>query len=380
MTEVDETLPEDGDPEEVLAEGPTPGSTARDGVPAHGTAPTDPAPVDTGPARRSWRVRIGLFLLVASVAATVVLLVVRMTALQELHALLVGIAGVTDLAMFGVVPVAVIGALLARGPGGLPVRWSAPVVCIPLVAALQFSWPSLIGLVAPEDATSGKPLTIAAQNLWRLNPDPEGAARTVLDTGADVLVLSEFTPMHARAFQELGAHESYPHRVTRLRSDSQGMVVMSRFPLVPARRQPRLFRLVTDVRPPGAESLTLVATHLPAPNRPGQLPDWKRELRAVTADAGAAGGSVVVAGDFNSGDGHRLFREMAREAGLRSTQDHGGGGISPTWPMAGRGVPPLMRLDHILVGEDVGVEGFEFLPKVGADHRGTFARLRLQPS
>lgn len=353
MTDVDEAPPEERDPERP------------------------DAPAIEPPERRSLRVRLGLVLLVASGAATALLVVVRMTALQELHALLVGVAGVTDLAMFAAALLTAVGAVLARGPGGVPARWSLLAVAVPLVAALQFSWPSLVGLVAAEDASTGERLSVAAQNLWRLNPDPDRAARVVLDSDADVLVLSEFTPRHARAFQDLGADEVYPHRVARLRSDSQGMVVMSRVPLVPAPRQPRLFRLVTDVRPPGSQPFTLVATHLPAPNRVGQLPFWKDQLRAVAADAGAAEGPVVVAGDFNAGDGHRLFRSMASGAGLRSTQDHGGGGMTPTWPMAGRGVPPLMRLDHILVGEDVGIEDFEFLPEVGADHRGTFARLRL---
>ena len=36
-----------------------------------------------------------------------------------------------------------------------------------------------------------------------------------------------------------------------------------------------------------------------------------------------------------------------------------------------------MRLDHVLVGDGVGVDGVEVLEDVGADHRGVEARLRV---
>lgn len=36
-----------------------------------------------------------------------------------------------------------------------------------------------------------------------------------------------------------------------------------------------------------------------------------------------------------------------------------------------------MRLDHVLVGRGIGVEGVELLPHSGSDHRGVEARLRV---
>jgi endonuclease/exonuclease/phosphatase family metal-dependent hydrolase len=124
--------------------------------------------------------------------------------------------------------------------------------------------------------------------------------------------------------------------------------------------------------------VTVVGVHLPAPQRSGAIPFWRRELRAVARDA-ERGGSAVVAGDFNADDGHVAFRSMVDDAELRSAQDHAGGGPGATWPAAWRPVPPLLRLDHVLVGEAVGIEDFGFLPRLGADHLGVRADLVLRP-
>ncbi len=55
--------------------------------------------------------------------------------------------------------------------------------------------------------------------------------------------------------------------------------------------------------------------------------------------------------------------------GLRDAQDISGSGFGATWP-SGDLWPPIMRLDHVLVGNGVGVERVEVLDDVGADHRG----------
>lgn len=324
-----------------------------------------------------WRGRIGRALLALSVVGAVAVLAVRLTGLQELHAVLLGVAGAGDVLLGLCAAGALAGALLCVGTGAVPGWVAGLAVAVPGVAALQVVWPALVGTVAPEDARWGHPLSVVAQNVWASNPDPGAAAREVLAQRADVLVLSEFTPAHLRAFRRAGAERRYPYQVVRHRADTQGMAVMSRVPLVPARRQPPLFRTVVRLEPRGARPVTLVAVHLPAPNRPGQVPYWRRELRATTRDARRAGDAVVVAGDLNSGDGHRPFRAMAAAAGLRSAQDHGGGGTRDTWPVAGHPFPPVMRLDHVLVGDAVGVTDFGFLPPVGADHLGVRARLRV---
>lgn len=338
--------------------------------------PAEPAP-EPAPARRRVAVLAGRLLLLGSALAVVALVVVRLSSLQELHGVLLAVAGASDLLLAVAAVGALAGALLARGPGAPPAALRALAVALPVVVLVQVCWPSLAGLVRSEDPPPGRSLRVVAQNLWHRNEDPDAAARLVMAEDADVVVLTELTSEHLAAFRRAGAFEEYPHRVLRRRDDTQGMGLLSRHPVEPAVHQPALFRLVASVSPPRSPAVTVVAVHLPAPQRSGAVPYWRRELRAVARDAARAGGPVVVAGDFNAEDGHVRFRTMVERSGLRSAQDHGGGGPLATWPAQGLPVPPLLRLDHVLVGDDVGVSGFGFLPRMGADHLGVRADLVL---
>ena len=87
----------------------------------------------------------------------------------------------------------------------------------------------------------------------------------------------------------------------------------------------------------------------------------------------------MVAGDLNASNGHRRFRELLHAGDLRDAQDVGGGGFVATWPVGGR-IPAVLRLDHILVGPDIGIAGVHVLGPLGADHRGVEARLRVPRS
>jgi len=126
------------------------------------------------------------------------------------------------------------------------------------------------------------------------------------------------------------------------------------------------------VCPPGdTRRFVFAATHLEHQNATVRLCQASK-LAPYLADTG--GLPVLIAGDFNASTGHRAFRRLLREGRLRDAQDVGGGGVEGTWP-SGWLVPPVMRLDHVLVGRGIGVEGVEVLPHNGSDHRGVEARL-----
>ncbi|MFD2357485.1 endonuclease/exonuclease/phosphatase family protein [Nonomuraea ferruginea] len=55
--------------------------------------------------------------------------------------------------------------------------------------------------------------------------------------------------------------------------------------------------------------------------------------------------------------------------GYADAAHQAGAGLTPTWPN-GRGLPPFITIDHILVDERAGVSSFDVLDVPGTDHRG----------
>jgi endonuclease/exonuclease/phosphatase (EEP) superfamily protein YafD len=320
---------------------------------------------------------VGLVFVGAAAIGSVLLVGVRLSSrVQELDVSLVAVAGISDLLIAGLVVLALAGAAIGWWGGSRGGRWAVVGVLIPAVCLAQMVWPTAVGLVAPEAPPPGPHLSVAAQNLWIANPDPDRAARILVASEADVLVLTEFTPSHLRAFVRAGGPAAYPYREVRDRPDPQGMAVMSKVPFEVDPRQPSSYRIVMSLRPPGADPVPLIAVHVPAPVG-GGTGRWSAELGQLAIRASVAGPDVVLAGDFNSDSGHAPFRRMASLGRVRDAQDAGGGGFRPTWSEVSA-YPPLLRLDHVMVGSGTGVAGFDFLPLVGSDHRGVLARLQLR--
>lgn len=314
-------------------------------------------------------------MVVVAVAAAGAVVLARCTAVQEWDPLWLALAALSGVATALLALAALAGGLAATwagAPGGP--RWllAAPVLAL---AGLQMAWPTAWGVVRPEDPAGGAPLSVLAQNVWRSNPDPDAAARTLIGQNADVVVLTEFTPEFQLAFRRAGSDRAYPHRILRDRADTQGMAVFSRVPMDGPARQASLFRTEATLRPDGAAPVHLVAVHVPAPTSSG-VQGWAEEFARLTGRVEDLDGPVVLAGDFNATSGNRPFRHLAAAAGLRDAQDAGGGGFGGTWSLQSAW-PPMLRLDHVMVARPVGVTAFGFVPALGSDHRGVMAELRF---
>ena len=81
----------------------------------------------------------------------------------------------------------------------------------------------------------------------------------------------------------------------------------------------------------------------------------------------------MVPGDFNAVDEHGPLRQL-RRLGLRSATDLAGAGWVPTYP-AGRTIPPLLPIDHVLVNDRLTATGLRAFTVPGTDHRGLMATL-----
>ncbi len=329
-------------------------------------------------------IRAGLLVVVATalLGASVVAVAV-VTPLQEVSFRWMGLTGVA-LPVTGILAalatLAAVGYSLSAPSSGRAVRLSClagVLVVWAMVSAL--AWPTLAGMAAPRNPGGGVPLELVVQNLWYLNEDPVSTADAVMALDADVLVLVEYTPVHAEALRDAGAAAEYPYVWESPHELGSGLAVLSRVPLGPVTPIPtRGDGATMQLRPPGGLA-TLHVVHPIAPRNRWGLTNWIKDYRVLQATFADAPPDTIIAGDFNATGAHRRYRELLAAGELSDAQDVSGSGFGSTWPSTDW-IPPLMRLDRVLVGSAIGVDGVEVLDPVGADHRGVLARLRLPPA
>lgn len=332
-----------------------------------------------GPSR--WRIVVAVFgalVVTAGLAGTVINLMIRYTAIQELGYRFVGTAALGELIALGLALMTTVGAVLVRA-APRPWRHAAVVAVLPWVVLVWITAPTLQGLIAPERASGGTEFSVLVQNLWYENTDAGPSVDALLDRDADVLVVVEYTPDHARAFAAADVESRYPHRWEEPVAKGPGLAIFSKLPFSEPTILPlTLIGVRTELRVDDHD-VTLFAVHPVSPSDLYSLPMWQRDLRELASAVGAAGPATVVAGDLNASAGHRRFRDVQQAGELRDAQDVGGGGFVPTWPVDGF-IPPVLRLDHILVGPDIGIVDVSIIGPLGADHRGVEARLQVPRS
>lgn len=333
------------------------------------------------------RLALGVGVLGWAALAFVLLLVA--TPLQEIGFRTMAMAGISVPITF-VAAVVISGAgtvVIAAGPRPVPRRNSAMVVAaivLAWVAVLLVAGPSTLGIARtrPVDRASvpaEAQFTIAVQNVWFRDPEPAALAATVLGRDPDVVVLVEYTDAHEAAWNsEVG--DDYPYRWSAPAEQGDGMALFSRFPIgevEPIDLYAGAARVPLTV---GPSTVDLVMVHPMAPSSFWGLQRWSADMleltRAGTEIGRQFGPDTVVAGDFNSSVHHRRFRELTKILGLADVLDVSGAGYAATWPSRGR-LPPLMRLDHILVGSGVAVLDAAVVPAPGSDHLGVVARLGI---
>jgi endonuclease/exonuclease/phosphatase family metal-dependent hydrolase len=120
------------------------------------------------------------------------------------------------------------------------------------------------------------------------------------------------------------------------------------------------------------------AVHVVAPLK-GRQQDWHEELRRLGQGLRGAAGPQVVAGDFNASRDHRPFRDLLAVSGFADCADIAADRSWPglTWPSDRRWLPPVMRLDHVLVSPGLTARQVRTLDVPGTDHCGVLAVIGL---
>ncbi|MFE3069861.1 endonuclease/exonuclease/phosphatase family protein [Streptomyces sp. NPDC059247] len=250
------------------------------------------------------------------------------------------------------------------------VRRSATALIALLLPAVV--WLNLFGGLAADKSVPGGDLTVATHNVNADNPDPEGTARLLAASGADVLALEELKVDMVPTYRR-GLAEAYPYHSV------QGTVgLWSKLPLRAA--QPVDIRLgwtramrATVVTPKG--DIAVYVAHLPSV-RVKLNAGFTANQRDTSANALGEAIShdpnerIVLLGDLNGTMNDRALNAVTSQ--LRSTQGAAGDGFGFSWPASS----PLARIDQIMVK---GVEPMSSwaLPATESDHLPIAARVRL---
>jgi endonuclease/exonuclease/phosphatase (EEP) superfamily protein YafD len=243
------------------------------------------------------------------------------------------------------------------------------------VAALYLTW-ALSGLGVPKAAPSGAAgLRLFSANLQVGNPDLGPIAAEIGAAQPDVVVLQELGPGMVDQLRRSGVLDAYPYRLVRARPGAFGIGVWSRLPLMETREvqveDVTMLRVAMTV---GGLRVPLWAVHTVAPV--GSNRDrWRRQL-AWLGSVARQDRPLIVAGDLNATRWHRGLGKLLAD-GLDDAHERRGRGWAATWPRDRWPLPPVLRLDHVLVSSEIGVQAVREGIGVGSDHRPVLADLAV---
>ncbi|MFD7610166.1 endonuclease/exonuclease/phosphatase family protein [Streptomyces sp. NPDC059828] len=268
----------------------------------------------------------------------------------------------TFLPWFGLlVPVLLVLALLRRSATAL-IALLVPVVV----------WLNLFGGLVTDksEGAGGGGLTVATHNVNADNSDPEGTARQVAESGAEVVALEELTADAVPAYEKALA-SAYPHH-----SVVGTVGLWSKYPMrgtgaVDIRLGWERAMRSTVATPSG--DVAVYVAHLPSV-RVKMNSGFTASQRDESADAlGAAIARdevprVVLLGDLNGTMNDRSLNAVTAQ--MRSTQGAAGDGFGFSWPASF----PMARIDQIMVKGVEPVSSWT-LPRTASDHLPIAARV-----
>ncbi|AOW94746.1 hypothetical protein BFN03_10025 [Rhodococcus sp. WMMA185] len=234
--------------------------------------------------------------------------------------------------------------------------------------------------VANESVTaSGPELTVMQANIWLGNADATSLVRQIRDRDVDVLTVNELTPEALDRLRNAGIESTLPFSFLRPGHGAEGTGIWSRYPLSDEVHHPEFVLSALSARVNLADdvSTALYAFH-PVPPWPTDPAVWAGEMdriRAILEAIPAESGPVIVSGDFNATRDHVKYRNLVTGR-YRDAADQAGAGIQNTYPADRQPFPPMIAIDHIVVG---GAHARSVQPVVlaGSDHRGLIANIVL---
>jgi endonuclease/exonuclease/phosphatase (EEP) superfamily protein YafD len=231
----------------------------------------------------------------------------------------------------------------------------------------------------PDPGPGALTLRVLSLNVLGGSADPAAVARAIERHRVDVLVMQELTPGMVHRLAEAGIDALLPYCHLDPRPKGGGTGLWARWPLTPLPPVPGMVAAAPRARiePVDGWPVTVTGVHPKAPMR-HNVRRWQQELAAIRSALINSDGLQVVAGDFNASRDHRPFRDLLT-AGFMDCADAARRRPWPgfTWP-AGRWIPSIMRLDHVLVPRgSATVRASRNIRVPGTDHRGVLAVIQL---
>jgi endonuclease/exonuclease/phosphatase family metal-dependent hydrolase len=215
----------------------------------------------------------------------------------------------------------------------------------------------------PEPAAGAERITVMNANLYEGRAKAQEVVDAVRDNDVDILVLEEITPSLLAQMDDLGLAELLPDRVGEPDYMVAGTMILANRPLTDHVRLRTTFQ--------GWEAkfgtLTVLGVHPVAPVDPA---GWRADHAAILRQAEADHADLIV-GDMNATPDHDVMRKLD-DAGYRDAGELANEGWQPTWPANHVGVfpllPPLVRIDHVLIADTLASLGTHTVDIDGSDH------------
>lgn len=226
---------------------------------------------------------------------------------------------------------------------------------------------------ATEASPPGPPLKVVAANMMLGEGSAADLAALVEEEDADVLSVEELTPQLAADLDANGLDEQFPHRALVPADGSDGSGLYSRYPLIDPNEdtRSRFFPyLSAGIEAAGAQPVEISSVHTVPPTVRG----WEEDLNSMPG--APEDGRGIMMGDFNATIDHAPFRGLL-DRGWDDAAATLGRGLVPTWPHDRPRIPPLYAIDHVLVGDVIGIRDFSAHDIAGTDHRAVYAELQL---
>jgi endonuclease/exonuclease/phosphatase (EEP) superfamily protein YafD len=201
-------------------------------------------------------------------------------------------------------------------------------------------------------------------NLFAGLGDAGDVVAAVRRDHVDILVLEEITPIALDRLDAAGLAQRLPYRIGSPDWGVAGTMVFSNEwmgePAMLATTQFHSYRVQVG-------TLTLLAVHPVAPVLPQA---WRHDHDLIRHEAIDKDADLIV-GDLNATSDHDVMRELA-DAGFRDAGELANEGWQPTWPANHVGLfprlPPLVRIDHVLVAPTLASLGTHTVDIAGSDH------------
>jgi len=235
-----------------------------------------------------------------------------------------------------------------------------------------------------ESATDSS-VTVLAWNTLGDAPGPDVIAELAIDTGAEVVALSETTFETGKAVAELMVASGAPMSVFTVPYDqiskarSTTLLISKSLGEYTVDVSERTTSVLPSVvaTPLDGQGPTIVSVHVVAP-LPGEMSNWRADLQWLVG--ACAGDNVILAGDFNSTIDHYGGLATADGALIGNcfdtalATDNGAVGTWPTRLPAILGAP----IDRVMVTANwrtTGMRVIESHDGYGSDHRPVLAQL-----